>query len=114
MVQRSIVSSTECGAASLTPERLDPLRSTMLAIANERMNVSVGDPEVRALLIGTGEALRVYAFGSSAPAFDLAPGAHRRRAHNRRVGTGEVTGEAIVWGAGFEQTLHRGARGPSS
>src|SRR5215469_6623686 len=107
-------SSTEGGAASLTAQRLDPLGLAMLSIADQRMNVSISDAKVRALLIGTGEALRVYAFGSSAPAFDLAPGARRRRAHNRRVGTAEVTGEAIVWGAGFEQTLHRGARGPSS
>ncbi len=35
----------------------------MLAIANERMNVSVGDPKVRALLIGTGVAFGEYASG---------------------------------------------------
>ncbi len=63
MVQRSIVSSAERGAASRTSQRLDPLRLTMLAIANERMKVSVSEPEVRALLIGTGEAVGVYSDG---------------------------------------------------
>src|SRR2546421_186711 len=40
----------------------------------------------------------------SPPAFDLAPGAHRRRSrsHNRRVGAGEATGGAIGVGEKFE------------
>ncbi len=63
--QGGVTSSAERGAASLTTRRLDPLRLTMLAIANERMNVSVGDPEVRTLLIGTGVAFGVYLFGCS-------------------------------------------------
>jgi hypothetical protein len=50
---------------------------TMSAVANEGMNVSVGNPEVQTLLIGTGEAFSVYAFGSASPAFDLAPGPPR-------------------------------------
>jgi hypothetical protein len=115
-IQGGVTSSAERGAASLTTERLDPLRLTMLAIANERMNVSVGDPEVRALLIGTGVAFGVYLFGCSPAAFDLAPGTHRprRRLSTRRGSGGETTGGAIVWAAGLEKTLHRGALGPSS
>ena len=115
-VQGSVASSAERGAASRTSERLDPLRLTMLAIANERMHVSVGDPAVRALLIGTGVAFGVYLFGCSPAAFDLAPGTHRprRRLSTRRGSGGETTGGAIVWAAGLEQTLHRGALGPSS
>ena len=111
MLQRSIVSSAERGAASLTTERLDPLRLTMLAIANERMHVSVGDPEVRALLIGTGEALRVHALGCSPPAFHLTPGTHgsRRWPCTRRGREGETTGGAIVWAAGLEAPVERGA-----
>ena len=49
----------------------------MLAIPDEGVDVRICDPEVRALLIGTGVALRVDAFGCSSPAFDLAPGPHR-------------------------------------
>src|SRR5260221_1993301 len=115
-IQGGVTSSAERGAASLTTERLDPLRLTMLAIANERMNVSVGDPEVRALLIGTGVAFGVDLFGCCPAAFDLAPGTHRprRRLSTRRGSGGETTGGAIVWAAGLEKTLHRGALGPSS
>ena len=40
---------------------LDRFSLTMRAIANERMHVSVGDPKVRALLIGTGVAFGEYA-----------------------------------------------------
>ena len=55
-IQGSVTSGRERGAAGLATKGLDRFSLTMLAIANERMNVSVGDPKVRALLIGTGEA----------------------------------------------------------
>ena len=51
-IQRGVAPGTERGVAGLTAKRLDPLRLTMLAIADERMNESVGDAKVRALLIG--------------------------------------------------------------
>lgn len=54
MVQRSIVSSAERGAASLTAECLDPLRLTVLAIANESMDLSICNHEKEA----GGESLR--------------------------------------------------------
>ena len=82
-IQRSVASSAERGAAGLAAKRLDPLSATMCAIPNQRVNVGICDPEVRALLIGTGEALGVYAFGSSSPAFDLAPGPHWQRRWTR-------------------------------
>jgi hypothetical protein len=99
-----VTSSAERGAASLTTERLDPLRLTMLAIANERMKVSVSEPEVRALLIGTGEAVGVYSLGCSPTAFHLTPGAYRRRGrfHAWRGGT---TDGAIKRGARLEKTV---------
>src|SRR5437773_10685135 len=77
------------------------------------MNLSVCDPEVRALVVGTGEALGVYPFRCSPPTFDLAPGAYSRRyrLYKRRRGVGEATGGAIVWGAWLEQTLDRSALG---
>src|SRR5262249_27735957 len=76
-VQRSVASSAERGVASLAAKRLDPLSMTMLAIANERMNVSISDAEVGALVIGTGVALGVHAPGCSPAAFHLMPGTHR-------------------------------------
>ena len=116
MVQRSIASSTERGVAGLTTERLDRLSTTMFAISDQRVDVSFGDPEVRAWSVGTSEAFGGYPLGGSPPAFDLAPGAHRRRSrsHNRRVGAREATGGAIVWGARLEQTVERAALSPSS
>src|SRR5215472_13102548 len=64
-IQRRIASSTERGTASLAAEGLDLLSLTMLAIPNEGMDVSISHAEVLTLLIETGIALRVYAFGSS-------------------------------------------------
>src|SRR6266699_2870396 len=92
-VQGGVASSTERGAASLTTERLDLLGLTMLAIANQRMNVSVCNPEVETLVVGTGIALGVHALGGSPPAFDLAPGTHRSRhwLSTRRGSGGETT-----------------------
>ena len=64
----------ERGAASLTAKRLDALGLAMLAIANQRMNLSIGNAEVQALLVGTGVTLGVDALGCSPAAFDLAKG----------------------------------------
>jgi hypothetical protein len=58
------VSGSERGAAGRTSKRLDPFGLAMFAIADERVNVNIGDAEVRALLIGTGEARGVDAFGA--------------------------------------------------
>ena len=108
--------SSERGVAGLTAKGLDALGLAMLAIPDQRVDVSIGDAEVRALLVGTGEACGVHAFGGSPAAFDLAPGAHRQRRwpSTRRGSGGETTGGAIVWGAGLEQTVERVALGPSS
>ena len=88
----------------------------MLAIANQGMNVGIGDAEVRALLVGTSEALGVYSLRCSPTAFDLTPGAYRSRCwlHARRGSGDETTGGAIVWAARLEQTVEHGALGPSS
>src|SRR5947209_19077305 len=53
-VQRSVASGSEGGAARLTPKGLDRFSLTMLAIANERVDLIIGDPEVQQLLNGTG------------------------------------------------------------
>ncbi len=71
--------SSERHAAGLTAKRLDPLGMAMRAIPNQGVNVSVCDPGVRALLVGTGEALGIHPFRCAPPAFDLAPGADRQR-----------------------------------
>ena len=77
-VQGVVAPGSESGVAGRASKRLDLLSMTMLAIPNQGMNVSIGDAEVRALLVGTGEALSVQTFRGSPPAFDLAPGAHRQ------------------------------------
>jgi hypothetical protein len=80
----------------------------MLAIANQRMNVNVCNPEVGTLVVGTGIALGVHALGGAPPAFDLEPGTHRSRhwLSTRRGSGGETAGRAIEWGAWLEQTVH--------
>jgi hypothetical protein len=71
----------------------------------------IGDPEVRAVLVGTSEPLGVDAFGGSPSAFHLRPGTHRcmRRLSSRRGSGGETTGGAVVWGARLEETVERTA-----
>jgi hypothetical protein len=109
-VQGGVAPRTERRVASLTAKGLDPLGMAMSAIANQGMNVSVCDAEVRALVVGAGEALGVHPFRCSPSAFDLAPGADRRRCwlHTRREGGGEATGGAIAWGAWFKEALDFG------
>ncbi len=110
-IQRGVASGTERGSAGRTSKGLYALGLAMLAISDQRVDLSIGDPGVWALLVGTGETLGVYAFGSSLPAFHLAPGPHkkRRRSSTRRERGGETASEAIAWTAGLEQTLEPGA-----
>jgi hypothetical protein len=102
--------------ACLAAKGLDLFGTAMLAIAYQGMNMDIGGPEVRALLVRTSEALGVYSLRCSPAAFDLAPGAHRSRCwlHTRRGSGDETTGGAIVWAARLEQTVERGALGSSS
>src|SRR5258706_6653664 len=111
-VQGRIASSTEGGVTGLTPKGLNLLGTAMLAIPNQRVDVSLGDPEVQALRVGTGEALSVYAFGSTSPTFPFTPGTHRHRHYSRRGRRGQTTGRAIIWAARLEQTGERAALGP--
>jgi hypothetical protein len=115
-VERCVASSAERGAARRASEGLDRLGLAMLAIANESMNMSIGDAAVEALLVRTGEAFGVYALGSSPTAFHLTSRTHwRRRCSSTQRGSGtETTGGTIVWAAGFQQTVERTAPGPSS
>jgi hypothetical protein len=110
-VQRGVASRTERGATGLTTERLDALGTALLAIANQRVDVSIGDPEVRTLLVGTSEARGGYALGGSSAAFHLTPGAYwcTGGSHIRRRRAGETAGRTVQWRAWLEQTVHPGA-----
>src|SRR6266699_4303549 len=111
MVQRGVAPSCEGGLAGLRAKGLDPLNMTMRAIPDECMEVSICDPEVQTLLIGTGEAVGGYAFGCSSSAFHLTPGTYRNRCWpcTRRGSGGKTTGGAIVWAAGLQETVERTA-----
>ena len=97
MVQGSVASGTEGGAASLTPKRLDWFGLATLAISDERMDLIISIAEVLTLLIGTGKALGIHALGGSPAAFHLAPGTHRSRRWpcTRRGSGAETTGGAV-------------------
>src|SRR6266852_4385206 len=114
-IQRRVASSTERGVAGLAAKGLDPLDTAMFAISHQSMDASISDAKVPALLVRTGEACGIYPLGSSPLAFHLTPGTHwRRRCPSTQRGRGaETTGRAIVWGAGFQQTVERAALGPS-
>jgi hypothetical protein len=113
-IQGGVAPGRESRVTGLAAKRLDLLGMAMLAITNQGVEVSVCDPGVRALLVGTGEALRVHPLGCSSAAFHLTPGAYRRRgrSHTLRGGIGEATGGAIKRGAWLEKTLDRGAYDP--
>jgi hypothetical protein len=74
-VQGGVAPSTERGTAGRASKGLDVLGTAMRAIPDQRVEVSIGDSEVRALLIGTGQAFGGYPLGDSPPAFHLTPGA---------------------------------------
>jgi hypothetical protein len=71
--------------ASLAAKGLYPLSRAMLAISNQRVDLSIGVAEVRALVVGTSEPLSVHPLGRSPAAFHLTPRPHRqwRCSHNR-------------------------------
>jgi hypothetical protein len=100
--------------AGRTSKRLDPLGLAMLAIPNQRMDMSIGDPEVGALLVGTGEAVGIHALRCSPAAFDLTPATYwcTGRSHTAGGSGGKTTGGAVKWRAWLEQTVRRGASAP--
>jgi len=75
-VQGSVAPGSERGTASRTSKRLDVLGMAVLAIANQRMNLSIGNAAVPTLLVGAGIPLGVHSLGGSLPAFHLTPGAY--------------------------------------
>ncbi len=62
-IQGGVASGSECGVAGRASKGLDPLGLAMLAIADQGVDMSICDPGIRALLVGTGEALGVYPDG---------------------------------------------------
>ena len=92
-VQGGVASSTEGGAAGLTAKRLDPLSLAMLAIPHQRVDVSISDPEVRALpgwdrrsprspcvwVLPAGFSSRARAHRAEAPALTADEGVEERR-----------------------------------
>src|SRR5262249_46389648 len=112
-IQRSVASSTERDTAGLAAKGLDAPCTAMLAISDKGLDPIIGDAEVGALLIGTGEAFSGYPLRCSPPALHLRPGAYRsrRRLSTRGGSGGEETDRAILWGAWLEQTLEPGALG---
>ena len=115
LVQRRVAPRTERRTTSLTAKGLDPLDMAMLAISDQRVNLSISDAKVEARSVGTGEAFGVYPLGCSAAAFHLTPGAdkRRRRSHTGPSSGGETTGGAIERAARVEQTVEPGALDPS-
>jgi hypothetical protein len=89
-----MASRAERGVTGRASKCLDLLGTTMDAVSNQGVDMSVCDAEVRALVVGTGEALCVYPLGCSPLALDLAPGAYRQRRwpYSRRESGGEAAG----------------------
>ncbi len=99
--------------ASLAAQGLDALSRAVGAVADERVDLRVGDAEVDAGGVVAGEALGVDLLGSATPAPDLGPGTDERRGRSRGYKGGLLlpTVRAVVGGAGLEQPLVSGPRG---
>ena len=89
MVQRSIASSAERGAARLAAERLDPFGLAMLAIPNQSVYSSLSVAKVQALPVRTGEPFGGDADGGLPAGFSP----HPKDATSVGLAAGEV-GEA--------------------
>ena len=76
-----------------------------------RVDSSVKDAKVAALLIRTSEAFGVYPLWCSPAALHLTPGMHwhRRCPASQQGSGGESTGRAIIWRAGLKETGERRA-----
>src|SRR5262249_17797135 len=108
-VQGRVASSTERGTAGRTSKLLDALGLAMPAISHQSVDSNVRDAKVRALRVGTGEAVGGYALGCSSPTFHLTPRTYWRWPSTRRESAGEATDGAIAWGARLEETVELGA-----
>jgi hypothetical protein len=85
-----VTPGSERGVAGRASKGLDPLNMAMLAISEQSVDVSIGNPVAGALSVGTGVALGVHADGALPVGFSP----------RARVAQVEVTGGAIEWGAG--------------
>jgi hypothetical protein len=63
-IQGGVASGSESRVAGRASKRLDPLGMAMLTIPDQCVDVSICDPAVRALLVGTGKTLRVHPLGA--------------------------------------------------
>ncbi len=109
-VQRRVSARAEGRVAGLTAQRLDWLRRPVNAIADQGMDVRIGDPIVHAGVIRTGEAVRVDALGPTASAFPLAPRDDRGTWGTCFHGACRLLPAdwAIVWGARLQEPLDAG------
>jgi hypothetical protein len=112
-LQRCIASRAERGVAGLTAQGLSALVPSIHTVANQSMNVRVGDLVVDTGAIWTGEPLRVNAFGCPTAAFYLAPGRHRWTRWLELWWCCRLlaAGWAIRRRAGLEQPLNSGGKG---
>ena len=96
-VQGGGASSGERGVAGRASKRLDPPSRAMLPIPDESVDLSIDDPGVRALRVGTSETFGVDPFGAPRRLFTSHQGRdfRRCRSHHSRVGAAEATGGAV-------------------
>ena len=62
-VQGGIAPGTERSVAGLAEKGLDAFAMAVLAIANESVDMGIGDPAIRVVLVGTSKAFGVHAGG---------------------------------------------------
>jgi hypothetical protein len=110
-IERGSAPGAEGTSTCLAAQRLNPLAAPVRAVADQGMNLRVGNPKVGTAAVGAGEALSGNPFRRATAAFDLAPWCHRRRDGWRWRGRVPTAGRAVVWGARLKEPLNRGCDG---
>ena len=101
-IEGSVTPRSERGVASLTTKGLDVLGMAMLAIPDQGVDVSIGDPGVWALRLGQAKPSVFTRLGAPRRLLTSRQGrtGSRRWPSTRRGSGGETTGGAIVWASG--------------
>ncbi len=106
-IERRIATGGEGRSAGLTAKGLDAFILAVRPIADQGVNVRVGDPVIGAGRVRAGESVGGDAFRSTTSALEFAPWTNRWRWYQRRWRPGALASarRAIVGRARVEQAL---------
>ena len=105
-IEWGIAPGSAGGSTSLAAKGLNPLVLAMRAVADQGMELRVGDAIVRARLVGTGEAIRRDAFRCASSALQFPPRANGWKRWSSGWSQRSLAALGTIrWRARFEQAL---------